>query len=275
MKNNDDMWILRLGLYQNEKHILEHDQWLNDGIIHAAQSLLSNQTKGKIYGWQTTQLAREESKFKFRQVPSRMPFIQILHISASHWAVASNIDVSSLGGRGSCNDTVALYDSARPIHVNQTTKQMICTFFKTSADAIHFDIVNVETQHNSHDCGVYAIANATELALGGDPALCRWDHSVMRTHLKACLEKGEMKCFPTLGKRRIPIGSRIRSTSLEKVYCIASCRMPNNKQRPMIACDNCNIWYHKDCVKLEVDVSYSGIKWFCSRCNNFLNKLAQ
>ena len=170
------MWILRLGLYQNEKHILEHDQWLNDGIIRAAQSLLSNQTKGKVYGWQTTQLAREESKFKFRQIPLRMSFIQILHISECHWVVASNIDVHSLGGR-SCNDTVALYDSARPICVNQTM-----SFLKNSADAVHLSIVNVETKHNSHGCGVYVTANATELALGGDPALCQWDHSVMRAH---------------------------------------------------------------------------------------------
>ena len=35
----------------------------------------------------------------------------------------------------------------------------------------YFDIVNVEGQPNAHDCWVYAIAYATELANGFNPAL--------------------------------------------------------------------------------------------------------
>ena len=64
----------------------------------------------------------------------------------------------------------------------------------------------------------------------------------MRAHLKLCLEEGTIKHFPILGKRRVPFGSRICKTI---VYCVLSCRMPNVKQKAMIACDYCHTWYHK------------------------------
>lgn len=54
-----------------------------------------------------------------------------------------------------------------------------------SKKAIHFDLVNVETQPNTYDCVVYAIANATELAYSLDPALCLWvwpAHPWQRVH---------------------------------------------------------------------------------------------
>ena len=76
----------------------------------------------------------------------------------------------------------------------------------SSSDAISFELVNVETQQNSYDCGVLAIANATELAFGRDPVVCRWDSNRVRQHLKSCLEEGVMKGFSTLGKRRVPLG---------------------------------------------------------------------
>ena len=34
-----------------------------------------------------------------------------------------------------------------------------------------------------------------------------------------------------------------------KLYCI--CRTPYNQERPMLACDYCNDWFHYDCVGLR------------------------
>ena len=100
-------------------------------------------------------------------------------------------------------------------------KKMTCSFFKCSSEAVHFDIINVETQPNSHDCGVFAVPMATKLALGGDPAVCRWDTNIMR-HLKVCLEEGAMNNFPTLGRRRVALGSRVRRTVLERIIILHS-----------------------------------------------------
>ena len=152
-------------------------------------------------------------------------------------------------------------------------KKMVCSFYKCKSQAIHFDLVNVETQPNSYDCGVYAIANATELAYSLDPALCSWNQSMLRRHLKSCLEQGSISQFPKSGKRKIPFGSRVKHTVLERIYCVMSCRMPNDKMRAMIACDNCREWYHKDCVGLDVHKEYSNVDWKCSDCQGFLSKL--
>ena len=82
-----------LDLFQRDKCILESDGWLNDGIVYAVQTLLS---QGKVFGWQSTQLSKREELFK--PIPSG-PFIQILHISNCHWVVASNVNSKEVQGR--------------------------------------------------------------------------------------------------------------------------------------------------------------------------------
>ena len=48
---------------------------------------------------------------------------------------------------------------------------MICSFFKCSSDALHLDLVNVQTRPNTYDCGVFAVAIATELVFEMDPVV--------------------------------------------------------------------------------------------------------
>ena len=195
--------------------------------------------------------------------------MQMLHISECHWSMVSNIDVQL---PGNCHaDIVGIYDSSRPHSVNLHTKKMVCSFYKCQTDALHFDIINIESQPNSYDCGVFAIANATELVFGGDPATCRWDCGRMRAHLKDCLKTGVMKKFPKKGQRRVPFGSRTRSTFLERVYC--TCRMPNDKEKAMIKCDDCQTWFHEECMNLSTVISYTKKKWVCDKCQHLSEKL--
>ena len=121
-------------------------------------------------------------------------------------------------------------------------------------------------QPNPYDCGVFAIANATELAHNCDPALCRWDCNNLREHLLLCFENGRMERFPTLGTRRVRLGSQICKSITEAVLCI--CRMPNNKSRAMIQCDNCRVYYHMDCMDLDDHKSCEG-----QACMNMLDKM--
>ena len=114
-----------------DKQILDSTSWLKDGIIFAAQSLLSLQSKGKILGWQLTKLSKRNGLFK--SLPSG-PFVQVLHVSNCHWAVASNIDVHSEGGFH--NDIVSIYDSARPSEIADSVKRAICSFFKCTSHGL-------------------------------------------------------------------------------------------------------------------------------------------
>ena len=76
--------------------------------------------------------------------------------------------------------------------------EAVCSFYKSDAAFVHFDIVNVMEQPNPHDCGVLALANATELAHNCDPALCHWDVKRMREHLLLCL--GRLNGFLLVGR---------------------------------------------------------------------------
>ena len=137
-----------------DRRILLSSGWLNDGIICAAQRLLAEQTKGKVLGLQSTQFCKKP-KSRFKQIPPRLPFIQVLHINGNHWIMVSNIDPRT--NDNECMD-VCIYDSMQSNSISQSLKKMICSFVKASDDFLNFQIVNVAGQTNTNDCGVYALA---------------------------------------------------------------------------------------------------------------------
>ena len=124
VKDDSNSWISHLSLYMSDKDILDSRKWLNDAIIYAAQSLLRDQTKGKVFGWQSTQCSKQDGMFQ--PIPPNSPFVQILHVHQSHWIVVSNIDGKS---GGSFSDTVCIFDSGRPLKLSHSIKKMVCSFF--------------------------------------------------------------------------------------------------------------------------------------------------
>ena len=77
-KYDPNVWLPSLDLYVRDKAILQSTGWLNDGIILATQKLLEAQTRGKVFGWQSTQLSKRKGLFVV--VPRCSPFVQILHV---------------------------------------------------------------------------------------------------------------------------------------------------------------------------------------------------
>ena len=75
--------------------------------------LFREQTKGKIYGWQSTQCAKNRS---FKQVSAFQPFIQVLHVTNCHWVVAPNADPKRTGGYHT--KAVGYNDSSHPLNVS-------------------------------------------------------------------------------------------------------------------------------------------------------------
>ena len=163
---------------------------------------------------------------------------------------------------------VCIYDSMQSNSISQSLKKMICSFVKASDDFVNFQIVNVAGQTNTNDCGVFALAYATELALGAaDPAMCDWVVEKMRQHLLLCLERGRMEPFPMLLKKRhIPLGCRVRRCVREKVHCL--CRLPNDPEKAMIQCVNCKQSYHGDCIGIALDTVNIKL-WTCTTCKEY------
>ena len=88
-----------------------------------------------------------------------------------------------------------------------------------NVNAVLFDIMNIQPQCNQHDCGLFALACATELVHGCDPTVCHWDVPKMIHHLLCCLEKGKIDRFP-IKKRRVPLGMKVRNKKWSCQECI-------------------------------------------------------
>ena len=142
--------------------------------IFAAQCLLREQSNGRIQGWESTQYSKRIGEETFPCLPPNSAFVQVLHVAGSHWITTSNIDSRQ---NTYYRDTVSIYDSALASRVSASTKQTICQFLKpiASCDVLLFDIMNIQTQPNLNDCGLFALACATELFHGFDPVLCSFN----------------------------------------------------------------------------------------------------
>lgn len=250
------MWIPDLDLFESDKEILEGSDWLNDNIVYVAMKLLKQQTKN-IAGWQHTQHGKS---LTFEPIRKGDQFIQILYLE-SHWVTVSNVK---------CTDpnAVRIYDS-RGSDPSLHLKKQICSFLRPKQKQLVIDVANVQRQHNGVDCGVFAIAYATELAHGQDPVRCQWathDRS-MRKHLLKCLEDKKVTPFPLEKERRTTLSSRVRTSIIEDIHC--SCRMPNDKSMAMVRCDFCKYWYHKECEGIDLDFDLTS-KWKCSECIRFV-----
>ena len=269
MKEEPSYWLKHLDLTFSDKLVLQSSAWLNDAIIFAAQVLLKKQSDG-ICGWKSTQCSKRVGEEKFPRIPQGAPFVQILHVSNNHWITVSNI---KQGTHTPYPDVVRVYDSGWSPNISLETKELICNFLKPEKDVIFFDIMNVHAQPNLTDCGLFAVAFATELVHGEDPVLCNFDCAGMRTHLLAGLEAGLIGRFPCKKKRRVPLASRVRKSIRELIYC--TCRTPNNTDKAMIECDNCKRWFHTKCEGVEAKETFKGKQWRCSLCIDFVKSLTK
>ena len=172
-------------------------------------------------GFQTTLLGQ---RLAFSPVPPCQKFIQILHVDGNHWILVSNN--IKMDGK-IATDSVCIYDSLK-VSISLDTKKQICSLLQPQEMQLTLDLMNVQHQTNLSDCGLFAIAFATELASQQSPLLCELDTSKMRSHLLTRLNDGVLKPFPYKKKRRCPFGSQVRKSIYVPVYCI--CHMPNDKR---------------------------------------------
>ncbi len=251
-----------IGLSILELEILRSNDWINDTIIYAAQKLLK-QHFPSINGFQSTLYS---NNLKFRVLPLDDKYVQILHADCNHWITVSNIDTNTNKG---VRNRALIYDSLVPRKPSYNVKQQICSFLRPLANSFIFDILNIMPQPNSYDCGVIAIANATELLFGNNPAKCVWDVSKMREHLIQCFQQQKITRFPILRERRIPFGHSVKNFVIEDIHC--TCRMPEDHSKSMIECSMCKKWFHGACIGLEGLENYTDKKWFCSKCDCMLS----
>ena len=78
--------------------------------------------------------------------------------------------------------------------MDKGTQVVIQNLFTLSVQS---EIKIMQRQGGGDDCGLFAIAIATALAFGVDPAELTFQQDTMRARVLKCFEEGLMTLFPT------------------------------------------------------------------------------
>ena len=135
--------------------------------------------------------------------------------------------------------------------------------------SLRAEIVTVQQQDGLHDCGLFAIAYATEECLGRRPESANFEQTLMHQHVIKCLHNRSFDPFPRATSPSIlpQLNSVVKFIEL---YCV--CRMPDHYDEKMICCDECNKWFHFSCMLNGVYGSPDQDldTWRCPQCSQAL-----
>ena len=237
----------QLTLYKESKaSIVKKTYWLHDSEIHAGQVLLK--TEFPLIDGLNDPAIRGPLV-----VPAMSEFVQIVNVG-SHWVCLSTL--SCIPG------VVKVFDSLyrKP---NAITIEHACRMLLHTGEEVTFVNEKVQKQLGGSDCGLFALAFATDLCNGLNPTDQSYDQGMMRRHYVDCLESGKMTCFPNTS-RRVPYHLDTQKTKVS-IYCV--CRLPYDKKE-YVQCCRCCGWYHTNCVAIPEWAINSKRKWRCQKCKD-------
>ena len=176
-----------LVLYSTTKlRLLDKHTWLNNTKICAGQALLKNKFPN-IDG------LRDPSKYCVEVTSAKSPFIQLLN-TGGHSVCCTTISTKPNLG------TVRVLDSL----YNRPSSHVIehfCCLLRHSNSTMTFLNEKVQKQIGVSECGRFALAFATDLCYGLDPANQHYEQTTMRQHYVTCLESKAMVPVPKTTKR--------------------------------------------------------------------------
>ena len=84
-------------------------------------------------------------------------------------------------------------------HLSSKNKKVVADILRCKSDAIVLEHTQVQYQIGTSDCGLFAIAFAASICNSEDPGKVLFHQNSLRSHLKVCLENGEITQFPRKG----------------------------------------------------------------------------
>ena len=209
--------------------------WLDDTVIDAAQQVLARQFP-TMDGLQSCTYAEKPC---FRPVTDY--FVQIVNThprtGGQHWVTISTYTDPT-------SPAVKLYDSFPSSRLASSVEDSIASVLHSPHESLYVYFMNADIQINGNDCGLYAIANATEICHGFDPVNVSFDQTRLRSHLRRCLETGVLSRFPSHS-----VDNRMPHTSIRRIKLFCSCRMPDTGF--MFKCTTCRRWFHPKCQNIR------------------------
>ena len=159
------------------------DQKLSDIEINFSQRLLKAQFP-EITGLESTLL---QGKSHVSKEPNHNK-LQIIHCEKrDHWITATTIGCEV--GVIKVNDS--LYTTR-----DKPTSIVLANFFYSKDQLFKNRVIRPQKQNGGSDCGVFAIAFATSIAISHKIDM-KFDQARMRAHLVSCIEKRELSLFPS------------------------------------------------------------------------------
>ncbi len=137
-------WIPELGLYESDRNVLlSSTEWITDAIVNAAQHLM-REVNPVLPGLQDVALGLTMS-FEIQRGKS----VQILHTGHGHW--------NTIAATGEEPAHLQVYDS---MHISLPTSEKvhIASILATSEPVITLDLMDVQMQSGSYNCGLFAMA---------------------------------------------------------------------------------------------------------------------
>jgi len=193
---DNEYWLRKLSLTIEDRHVLVSVQQLNDVHIDAASTLLRKQFP-HVGGLESSLLSHSPSLLGVggysRQINNKLNSIQMHYISPSHWITSTR--------QAGCVE-VFVYDSLRPhcskANIAPDIMLQLRQIYASGDDPLFVTCPPITRQDNSCDCGVFAIATATDVCFGLNPSLKCYDIKQMRKHLENCYILGNMQPFPVV-----------------------------------------------------------------------------
>ena len=131
-------------------------------------------------------------------------------------------------------------------HISDFSKRQTGHLVKCQEATLKVNVLSVNQQNNSVDCGMYALAYIWSILNNASASELNFDKSKMRSHLCKCYSSRKLSNFPTLPE----VGKKNKTKTVEfELYC--SCRMPwkkgdcVNNDTKMAQCDSCLEWFHR------------------------------
>ena len=152
---------------QIENQVVKH-QMLEDDSINLAQHILFKQFKC-VNGLELTNLP--PSQFSSMQEN----FVQILHVFENIYGLYEIYGLQDL-------NKIIVYDSLNFTKDKNYPKKTIKSFAKiinSTSSQFKVNVMSVQEQPNAIDCGLFAIAFATDLLYGNSPSNVSYEHEKM------------------------------------------------------------------------------------------------
>ena len=209
-----------------EKFSLHECISLEDNHVNAVMGLIKKQFPG-LAGLHNCLIGLSHRSFP----KTEGDFIQIIHVNGYHWITVQH-DTQL--------DIINIYDSMfNSIFDVPGAKLQIAALLGTKKITLKFHKTQYQNKHDSSNCGVFAVAFATDLAYGRNPSKHLYNQDLLRSHFRKCLCEQKMTPFPSTDKKP-------GKPNTECIEVMCTCSLPANGES-MVQCIECKELYHSSC----------------------------